>query len=162
MHFCIRMKLHNLGVLCSYKILLYCVLLRSQEFIIHKFNAVLMLCSYSHSHFTLKRTYQMNGSKRPAISGQNKYFELRILTRSQHNFVLIYVFVCKHWKIKDSKHKQITIICPTKDDSLHGNFFWTQNIWSLGNILILSALRKIWTRSSLVWGCGIFGVFQPS
>ena len=41
----------------------------------------------------LERTYQMNISKRPDISGQNKYFELRILTRSQHNFVLIYLFV---------------------------------------------------------------------
>ena len=37
----------------------------------------------------LKRTYQMNVSKRPAISGQKKYFELRILTLSQHNFVFI-------------------------------------------------------------------------
>ena len=41
----------------------------------------------------LERTYQMNDSKRPAISGQNKYFELRIMTRSQYNFVLIYLFV---------------------------------------------------------------------
>ena len=41
----------------------------------------------------LKRTYHRNISKRPAISGQNKYFELWILTRSQHNFVLIYLFV---------------------------------------------------------------------
>ena len=39
------------------------------------------------------RTYQMNISKRPDISGQNKYFELQILNRSQHNFVLIYLFV---------------------------------------------------------------------
>ena len=40
----------------------------------------------------LERTYHRNISKRPNISGQNKYFELRILTRSQHNFVLIYLF----------------------------------------------------------------------
>ena len=79
----------------------------------------------------LKRTYQMNVSKRPAISGQTKYFELRIL-------ICFELSICKHWKTKDSK--QITIICPTKDDSLHGNFLWTRNIWSLGNILILSAL----------------------
>ena len=33
------------------------------------------------------------------------------------------------------------MICPTKDNSLHGNFLWTRNVWCLGNILILSALQ---------------------
>ena len=41
----------------------------------------------------LERTYHRNISKWPTISSQNKYIELRILTRSQHNFVLIYLFV---------------------------------------------------------------------
>ena len=45
------------------------------------------------SSTTLERTYHRNISKWPTISSQNKYFELRILTRSQHNFVLIYLFV---------------------------------------------------------------------
>ena len=50
----------------------------------------------------LERTYHRNISKRPAISGQNKYFELRILTRSQHNLVLIYLFVNKYIALEDS------------------------------------------------------------
>ena len=37
----------------------------------------------------LEHAYYLNVSKRPAIPGQNKYFEFRILTRSQHYFVLI-------------------------------------------------------------------------
>ena len=48
------------------------------------------------------------------------------------------LFVCKHWKIKDSK--QITIICPTKDHSLHGSFLWARNSWPLGNIPMISTL----------------------
>ena len=54
----------------------------------------------------LEHAYYLNISKRPAIPGQNKYFEFRILTRSQHYFVLIYLFVNKKqiWE-NQRKHK---------------------------------------------------------
>ena len=57
-------------------------------------------CFYEQSHIwklvylnALKRTYDRNDSKRPAFSEPNKYFALRILSQSGHNFDLIYFFL---------------------------------------------------------------------
>ena len=42
------------------------------------------------------------------------------------------------WGGRTNRGSTVTIICPTKDNSLHGNFFWTRNIWTLGNIFNLT------------------------
>ena len=45
----------------------------------------------------VKRTYYRNNPKDQLFRNQNKYFALRILSRSRHtNFVLIYFFVNKY------------------------------------------------------------------
>ena len=56
----------------------------------------------------LKRTYNKNVSKRPAISRLNKYFVLRILTRSKHKFVLICLFVNKNNNNMPNKRQLVT------------------------------------------------------
>ena len=44
----------------------------------------------------LKRTFYRNDPRDQLFRNQNKCFALRILTRSRHNFVLIYFFVNKY------------------------------------------------------------------
>ena len=51
---------------------------------------ILFVCNW------LKRTYYRNDPRDQLFWNQNKYFALRILSRSRHNFVLIYFFVNKY------------------------------------------------------------------
>ena len=47
-------------------------------------------------YFYLKRTYYKNDPRDQLFRNQNKYFALRILSRSRHTFVLIYFFINKY------------------------------------------------------------------
>ena len=64
--------------------------------------------------YSLEHTYYMKNPRDQLFRFQNKYFALRILCRSRHNFVLIY-FSLKNTDI-------VCIICSTKDQSLHLKF----------------------------------------
>ena len=55
----------------------------------------------------LKRTYDKEFPRDQLFHNQNKYFVLRILTRSKDSFVLINYFV--------NNYAFFCIICPTKD-----------------------------------------------
>ena len=77
----------------------------------------------------LKCTYDRNDPWNQLFRNQNKYFALRILSRSRNNFVLIYFFVIRI--------RIVCLICPTKDDSLHLKFVLVLVSWK---ILIISAL----------------------
>ena len=61
--------------------------------------------------FFLNRTYDRNDPRHQLFRNQNKYFALRILSWSRHNFDLIYFF-------RKQIHTYIVcIICPTKENS---------------------------------------------
>ena len=85
------------------------------------------------SNFTWSKMLFVGYLLRPATLWQDIYFVHRILSQSQHAFVLIHFFL-------SNPRKQIATICPTKNGSFYWSFPLSQNSWSLGNILIVIVL----------------------
>ena len=58
--------------------------------------AIKIVINFQINTIKSKRTYYRNDPRDQLFRNQNKYFALRILSRSRHNFVLIYFFVNKY------------------------------------------------------------------
>jgi len=85
-----------------------------------------------------KRTYYRNDPRDQLFRNQNKYFALRILRRSRHNFVLIYFFVNKYvycFHIMPDKRRLVTskvCLCSEKAGLLKNSY----NKWALEYFMV--------------------------
>ena len=112
----------------------------------------------------LEHTYDRNVFTWPLIFWQHRLFMHRIMTRSQHWFLFLFVYLWKYAYpihlnsvldndvIKEYRSKvlsasymvaqfsQLTTVCLKKDDSLHQSLHLSENRRSSRNIPILSML----------------------